>query len=101
MFFSSSGLGYMVGSCVSQLFGHWRWGLRVTPALNLAAIVAMGIFMEDPERGESDSKCHHHKNPSSKSAYVADLSYLFRNKTFMLTTLGFTSLTFFTGAISW
>jgi len=67
--------------------------------------------------GESDAK-HHGQHEKVKegeaggsggaeaagsrwSDYVDDLVYLLRNRTFVLTTLAFTMLTFFTGSLSW
>jgi len=51
-----SGLGYMVGSSVAHATGQWRWGLRVTPFLNLIAVVLMIFFLEDPERGKEGTE---------------------------------------------
>jgi small-conductance mechanosensitive channel len=85
-------------------------GLRVTPFLNIIALVLMVFFCEDPTRGESDTApaegkgntdAVELKNASSWSAYVNDLKYLIFNKTFFLTTLAFTSLTFCTGSLAW
>lgn len=50
-FLCCSGLGYIVGSGVGAAFGDWRWGLRVTPILNVIAVLFMIFFMQDPERG--------------------------------------------------
>ena len=99
-----SGLGYIVGSKVADLAGDWRWGLRVTPILNLLALVLLSLFMLDPPRGEE------HKKPSKSSAgsfgqqmksWGEDLVYLVTNKSYMLSTMAFTCLTFCTGALSW
>jgi len=106
-----SGLGYMVGSSVAHAAGDWRWGLRVTPFLNLLAVVLMIFFLEDPERGEKEAKERGHNGEVAEAApaaggsrlvdYLDDLVYLIKNKTFILTTLAFTFLTFFTGSLSW
>ena len=37
------------------------------------------------------------QNTATWSAYAEDLKYLVTNKTFMMITVGFTALTFFTG----
>ena len=50
-----SGLGYIVGSTFADLAGDWRWGVRVTPFLNLIALVLMTFFLADPPRGLNDS----------------------------------------------
>ena len=39
---------------VANHTGDWRWGLRITPLLNMAAIVLMVFFCSDPPRGKSD-----------------------------------------------
>ena len=44
----------MVSSVVAYYTGDWRWGLRIAPLLNTAAIVLMVFFCSDPPRGESD-----------------------------------------------
>ena len=44
----------MVCSMVANHTGDWRWGLRITPLLNMAAIVLMVFFCSDPPRGQSD-----------------------------------------------
>ena len=40
------------------------------------------------------------QNTATWSAYAEDLLYLITNKTFMMITLGFTALTFFTGSLA-
>lgn len=48
-----SGLGYIVGSETAKFFESWRFALRVTPILGIAAVVL--IYMtKDPERGQSE-----------------------------------------------
>ena len=42
----------MVGSQVAEVAGCWRWGVRVTPVLNLLALVLLVVFMVDPPRGK-------------------------------------------------
>ena len=44
----------MVSSVVAYYTGDWRWGLRIAPFLNMAAIVLMVFFCRDPPRGEAD-----------------------------------------------
>ncbi len=104
-------MGYMVGAAMANLTGDWRWGIRITPFLNIIAVVFMIFFCQDPARGESDTEGTKAasvaaegtatKNQSSWSAYLGDLKYLMLNKTFVLTTLAFTSLTFCTGSLAW
>ena len=45
----------MIGTQVTELAGgptEWRWGVRVTPFLNLLALVLLVVFMVDPPRGK-------------------------------------------------
>ena len=50
-----SGLGYITGSQVASLANDWRWGLRVTPMLNLVAVVLLLAFLLDPPRGQEEA----------------------------------------------
>ena len=99
-----SGLGYITGSQVASLANDWRWGLRVTPMLNLVAVALLLAFLLDPPRGqEEDSKSDSNKKTIAQEIRVwgEDLVYLLTNKSYMLSTLAFTCLTFCTGALSW
>jgi len=91
-----SGLGYIVGSETAKLFGHWQWGLRATPVLGLIAVFLIIFCMSDPPRGESEGL-----QDSQAASYTEDLGNLGRNKSFVLSTLAFTCVTFCTGALSW
>jgi len=91
-----SGLGYVVGQALSAAFGTWHWALRGTPILGAVAILGIIFFLKDPPRGESEG----HEQLKATS-YTQDLKSLTSNKSFILTTLGFTCVTFCTGALSW
>jgi len=91
-----SGLGYIVGSETAAFFGHWQWGLRATPVLGIVAVVLIILLLTDPPRGESEG----HEDLQANS-YREDLAYLATNTSFILSTLGFTCVTFCTGALSW
>jgi MFS family permease len=91
-----SGLGYIVGSETAAFFGHWQWGLRATPVLGIVAVVLIILLLTDPPRGESEG----HEDLQAGS-YREDLAYLATNTSFILSTLGFTCVTFCTGALSW
>jgi len=91
-----SGLGYIVGSETAKLFGSWQWGLRATPVLGILAVVLILLVLTDPPRGESEG----HGDLQANS-YSEDLSYLAQNRSFIFSTLGFTCVTFCTGALSW
>merc|ERR1719150_3657976 len=91
-----SGLGYIVGSETARIFGDWQWGLRATPVLGIVAVVLILFLLTDPPRGESEG----HEDLQAAS-YREDLGYLATNTSFILSTLGFTCVTFCTGALSW
>jgi len=91
-----SGLGYIVGSETAAFFGHWQWGLRATPVLGIVAVLLIILLLTDPPRGESEG----HEDLQAAS-YREDLAYLATNTSFILSTLGFTCVTFCTGALSW
>jgi len=104
-----SGLGYVVGSQVAQAADCWRWGVRVTPILNILALVLLVVFMMDPPRGENEaqSKKINQEKEERKgfghqlASWGDDLMYLLKNKSYMFSTAAFTCLTFCTGALSW
>lgn len=102
-------MGYMVGSEVSSLvhkFGHqavsWRWALRVTPALGIVAALLILFVVREPPRGHTDGQ-RSPKGARGKSgimAYLQDVWYCLTVRTFLLSTLGFTSVAFTTGALA-
>ena len=75
--------------------GSWHWALRVTPVLAVIA-VALLYFIQEPERGESEGS--HNMEATS---YVEDVKNVVKNKSFMLSTAGFTCVAFVTGALAW
>ncbi|KAM8794711.1 LOW QUALITY PROTEIN: protein spinster homolog 1 [Eudromia elegans] len=70
-----SGLGYIAGAKVKEVAADWHWALRVTPLLGLVALLLLGLVVQDPPRGGPD-------------------------RTFVLSTLGFTAVAFVTGALA-
>ncbi|XP_011296057.2 protein spinster isoform X1 [Musca domestica] len=90
-----SGFGYIVGSETAHLAGNWRWALRVTPILGIAAVVLI-MLIKDPERGESEGS-----HNLSTTTYTEDVKYLVKNRSFMLSTAGFTCVAFVAGALAW
>uniref|UniRef100_A0A2M4BH73 Putative sugar transporter/spinster transmembrane protein n=1 Tax=Anopheles marajoara TaxID=58244 RepID=A0A2M4BH73_9DIPT len=90
-----SGFGYIVGSEMASFMGSWVWALRVTPVLGGIA-VALIIMLRDPERGQSEGS--HHMQATS---YGEDIKAIVRNRSFMLSTAGFTCVAFVAGALAW
>uniref|UniRef100_A0A2M3Z527 Putative sugar transporter/spinster transmembrane protein n=1 Tax=Anopheles braziliensis TaxID=58242 RepID=A0A2M3Z527_9DIPT len=90
-----SGFGYIVGSEMATLMGSWVWALRVTPVLGAIAVVLI-IMLRDPERGQSEGS--HHMQATS---YGEDIKAIVRNRSFMLSTAGFTCVAFVAGALAW
>lgn len=90
-----SGLGYIVGSETAKFFGSWHWALRVTPVLALIAVILL-FFIEEPERGQSEGSSH-----MEATSYVEDVKDVVKNKSFMLSTAGFTCVAFVAGALAW
>jgi len=89
------GLGYITGSSLSNAFGNWRWSLRGTPILGVLAVVLI-FAMKMPRRGQAEGQ----KNVEA-TEYLKDLKTLARNKSYIFSTLGFTCVSFCTGALSW
>ena len=83
------------GSEVAANTSDWRWGLRVTPFMGLFAILLILFLMIDPERGHADGA---HLIPSSPKD---DLKALMNNKSFCLSVIGFTCVTFTAGSLMW
>jgi MFS transporter, Spinster family, sphingosine-1-phosphate transporter len=93
-----SGLGYIVGSNIAKAFSDWRWALRFTPPIGLAAVILLIFFVQEPKRGGAENSNNYEEN---KSSILSDLIYLVKNKTFMWTTAGFTFASFVLGGLSW
>lgn len=69
--------------------------MRVTPVLALVAVMLL-IFVEEPERGESEGSAH-----METTSYVEDVKDICKNRSFMLSTAGFTCVAFVAGALAW
>ncbi|XP_030557907.1 protein spinster isoform X1 [Drosophila novamexicana] len=90
-----SGLGYIVGSKTAQLANNWRWALRVTPILGVIAVVLI-LLIKDPKRGESEGQ-----SDMEPTSFCIDIKELLKNRSFMLSTAGFTCVAFVAGALAW
>ena len=102
------GLGYVVTGCVSNWTDSWRWGLRVVPFLVFSGSLLIALLTDDVERGNAELEDAEKKSKKLKSAgettfkgYIEDVAYLLKNKSFVLTTIAQTLLTFCTGALAW
>ncbi|TFJ96294.1 multidrug ABC transporter ATPase [Platysternon megacephalum] len=73
-----SGLGYIVGSKVKDLAEDWHWALR-------------------PPRGAVE---RHSDSPLRYTSWAADVRALSRNRSFVLSSLGFTAVAFVTGSLA-
>ncbi|KAK7870089.1 hypothetical protein R5R35_011072 [Gryllus longicercus] len=91
-----SGLGYIIGSETYKIAGQWQYALRVTPVMGVIAVLLIIFLMQDPARGESEGRTH-----DTTTSWFEDIRALFKNYSFMLSTLGFTCVTFVTGALAW
>merc|ERR1712012_662335 len=90
------GLGYVIGSSLADAFGTWHAALRGTPILGGVAVLLIIAFVKDPPRGESEGH-----EALKATSYTEDLKSLATNKSFVFSTLGFTCVTFCTGALAW
>uniref|UniRef100_A0A915LB36 Major facilitator superfamily (MFS) profile domain-containing protein n=1 Tax=Romanomermis culicivorax TaxID=13658 RepID=A0A915LB36_ROMCU len=91
-----SGLGYVVGANLSLAFGSWQWGIRLTPFLGLMCIILLIFVVHEPTRGGAEKGAN-----LKASSWIADIYYLFENKSFVLSSLGFVCIAFVSGAVSW
>uniref|UniRef100_A0A2Y9D1M0 Major facilitator superfamily (MFS) profile domain-containing protein n=1 Tax=Anopheles dirus TaxID=7168 RepID=A0A2Y9D1M0_9DIPT len=90
-----SGLGYIVGAKMASLMNSWVWSLRVTPVLGAIAVVLI-VMLREPQRGQSEGS--HNMQATS---YTEDIKAILRNRSFMLSTAGFTCVAFVAGALAW
>ncbi|XP_075687694.1 protein spinster homolog 1-like [Rhinoderma darwinii] len=92
------GLGYIMGAKVtSALGGDWHWALRIIPGLGIIAVLLLIFFMKEPSRGAAEQKSYKHPNNNS---WTTDVKALLKNPSFMLSMLGFTTVTFVSGSLS-
>uniref|UniRef100_A0A3Q1FE12 Protein spinster homolog 1 n=1 Tax=Acanthochromis polyacanthus TaxID=80966 RepID=A0A3Q1FE12_9TELE len=92
-----SGLGYIVGSQVSNVAKDWHWALRVTPALGLIAVLLLLFVVKEPKRGAVEARPEHQLHQTS---WLVDLQDLSKNFSFILSTFGFTAVAFVTGSLA-
>lgn len=91
-----SGMGYIVGAYMCKFFGAWQYALRVTPLLGVISVVALALFLKEPERGESEQAMD-----EDHSTLYEDVKYLSGVKSYIWSSIGFTCVCFSTGALAW
>lgn len=91
-----SGLGYIVGSFVAEYFNDWAYSLRVTPLLGVVSVIFLILFLDEPERGQSEEIM-----PIDNSGILEDMKYLGSVKSYVWSSVGFTCVCFSIGALSW
>ncbi|XP_076853082.1 protein spinster homolog 1 [Brachyhypopomus gauderio] len=92
-----SGLGYIVGSTVNSRTRDWHKALRVTPALGLLAVLLLLVVVKEPRRGAVEARPEH---TLDRTSWLTDMKALCRNKSFVLSTFGFTAVAFVTGSLA-
>lgn len=92
-----SGFGYIVGSKVDDVAQDWHWALRVTPGLGLLAVLLLFVVVKEPKRGAIEARPEHSLH---RTSWTADVQALSKNKSFILSTFGFTAVAFVTGSLA-
>ncbi|XP_059818276.1 protein spinster homolog 1-like isoform X2 [Hypanus sabinus] len=92
-----SGLGYIVGSKVNDAAGDWHWALRVTPGLGLLAVVLLLLVIPELPRGAVERRSD---RELVNTSWITDIKALSSNNSFILSSLGFTSVAFVTGSLA-
>jgi MFS family permease len=70
-----SGLGYIVGSSISNALNDWRWAMRFTPPLGFVCVVLLTFFVREPKRGGAEGSVVYEEN---KASLAKDIVYLFK-----------------------
>ncbi|CAN0049261.1 unnamed protein product [Lampetra planeri] len=97
-----SGLGYIVGSKIAEVTGDWRNALRVTPGLGLLACVLVVLVVVEPERGAVEQLRSAGGGPAARprTTWFTDVRMLCSNRSLVLSSLGFTCVSFVSGALA-
>lgn len=91
-----SGFGYVISTAMIKIMkGQWQWALRVTPAVGVILIILI-IFALDVSIDEQDIR-----SKSKTTSCFKDIKIIVRNRTYMLTTVGFTCTAFMTSSLTW
>ncbi|KAF7688669.1 protein spinster homolog 3 [Silurus meridionalis] len=92
-----SGLGYILGATIATATGDWRWALMLNPILGVPGVLLLLFLTPNPPRGASETNgemCIEH------TSYLEDVKYLYKNRSFVWSTLGVTAMAFVTGALA-
>ncbi|XP_065054666.1 protein spinster homolog 1-like [Rhopilema esculentum] len=101
-----SGLGYIVGSKVAEAAGDdWHWAFRVTPGLGVLCVILCMFVVHEPKRGAVESESPDLKDVSASlhhesSSYLDDIKSIFKVKSFVHATVGFTCVSFVVGSLA-
>lgn len=58
---------------MASALGSWHWALRLTPALGIASVILILVFMTEPVRGESEGT----QTDASHHSWWEDIKLLF------------------------
>ncbi|MGH0161318.1 UNVERIFIED_CONTAM: hypothetical protein FKN15_062952 [Acipenser sinensis] len=86
-----------MGSNMEHITGDWHWALRVTPALGLLAVVALLLVVKEPLRGAVESRP---EQTLVHTSWLSDIRELSKNRSFLLSSFGFTAVAFVTGSLA-
>ncbi|KAI7688540.1 hypothetical protein SSS_01627 [Sarcoptes scabiei] len=104
-----SGLGYITGISMKNIFGHWTYALRFTPILGMISVIGF-MFVKEPIRGEIEQTREHSSRESNTQirnvrsllqSIKQDILYLISIPTYIYCTLGFTCVCFSVGSLAW
>uniref|UniRef100_A0A8R1DM73 MFS domain-containing protein n=1 Tax=Caenorhabditis japonica TaxID=281687 RepID=A0A8R1DM73_CAEJA len=95
------GLGFVVGSAVNSMTGHWQWGVRVTGVFGIFCLVLIIFFVREPERGKAERAKGEITADVHATSYWADLKDLLSNATYVTSSLGYTATVFMIGTLAW
>eukprot|EP00123_Amoebidium_parasiticum_P000604 comp11447_c0_seq1/m.5871 comp11447_c0_seq1/g.5871 ORF comp11447_c0_seq1/g.5871 comp11447_c0_seq1/m.5871 type:complete len:501 (-) comp11447_c0_seq1:21-1523(-) len=89
-------LGYL-GGVVGSIWG-FRWAFRMTPGIGLIMAFASHFLLVEPERGAAEGG-HESNMEHGLGAFWRDTVKCFKVPSFTYSTIGFTAVTFATGAL--
>ncbi|XP_072163586.1 protein spinster homolog 1-like [Diadema setosum] len=91
-----SGFGYISGKLIAELAHNWKWALRFTPPLGFVCVFLILVLIKEPKRGQAETGHHTMTNTS----YIADIKALCKNKSYITSTFGLTTVCWVTGALA-